>query len=153
MTRASPEYEAWMNMRKRCFYPKGKDNKYYGGRGITVCDRWSRFDYFLLDMGERPSPQHSLDRVNNHLDYTPDNCMWATKSQQMRNRRRFTRASSDNPMRYLSRHQKGWRVRITLQPKKQFQQLCASLDEAIALRDLLEYERAVHFKLQSISLK
>ena len=136
-------------MRRRCLQKTGNDYHYYGGRGITICDRWSSFENFLSDMGERPSPQHSLDRSNNALNYTPDNCTWATKSEQVKNRRRFSTANQDDPMRLISPHPFGWRVRLCLQPKKQFQQLCSTLDEAIALRDLLEYERAFHFQLTS----
>ena len=149
MTRASPEYYSWANMRQRCLNPRRKDYSYYGGRGITVCDRWSLFENFLEDMGLKPSSLHQLDRENNSLSYSPDNCRWATKSEQMANRRRFSTANQEDPMRLISPHQKGWRVRINLQPKQQFQKLCASLEEAIALRDLLEYERATHCSLTS----
>lgn len=76
-----PEYEAWIGMRSRC-----KSNLHYINKGITVCKRWSTdFLAFLEDMGKRP-PGTSLDRINNNLGYSPDNCRWATPSQQCRNK-------------------------------------------------------------------
>lgn len=84
----SPEQNAWSNMKTRCYNPNSANYKYYGARGITVCARWLKsFDYFLKDMGPKPTPQHSLDRINVNGNYTPKNCRWATQSQQMRNRR------------------------------------------------------------------
>lgn len=82
----SLEYFAWRGMRNRC---EDKNNRYfprYGGRGIQVCERWDVYANFLDDMGRKPTKSHSLDRINNDLDYTPDNCRWATKVEQTRNR-------------------------------------------------------------------
>lgn len=85
---SSPEYRAWSGLRGRCSNPRNKAYHNYGGRGITVCDRWiDDFDAFLSDMGKRPSPKHSIDRIENDLGYSPDNCRWATKKTQGRNRR------------------------------------------------------------------
>lgn len=87
----TPEYAAWHSMKVRCFDPKMPAYKNYGGRGITVCERWARsFPLFLADIGLRPSPQHSLDRYpNNDGDYEPGNVRWATRKQQEANKRKF----------------------------------------------------------------
>lgn len=83
----TPEYNVWIKIKQRCFNKNGKDYPDYGGRGITVCDRWLTFENFFSDMGERPSPTYSIDRINNDGNYEPRNCRWATPNQQARNRR------------------------------------------------------------------
>jgi hypothetical protein len=82
------EYVAWRGMRQRCRDPKVRSYPHYGGRGIKVCDRWENsFEAFLEDMGHKPGPEFSIERVNNDGDYEPANCKWATRSEQRRNRR------------------------------------------------------------------
>jgi hypothetical protein len=83
----TPEYCAWVSMRQRCTNPKNPSFKNYGARGIQVCERWGSFENFLVDMGRRPSSQHSIDRKNNDDGYEPFNCQWATKIEQINNRR------------------------------------------------------------------
>ena len=83
----SPEYVVWAHMRQRCLNPKTKDAGNYHERGITVCERWSDFKNFLSDMGPRPSSGHSIERVNNDLGYSPDNCKWAERREQNENKR------------------------------------------------------------------
>lgn len=85
--RHTPEYSVWRGMRSRCNNPRASHFADYGGRGISVCARWNSFETFLADMGARPSPAHSIDRINNSLGYSPENCRWATIKQQQRNRR------------------------------------------------------------------
>lgn len=83
----SAEYRAWAGMKTRCENPKADNFARYGGRGVRLCDRWHTFENFLSDMGPKPSPKHSLDRINNDGDYEPGNCRWATQHEQGRNRR------------------------------------------------------------------
>ena len=84
----SPEHRAWVHMRQRCSNPNKKEWPHYGGRGIRVCERWNKsFVAFLSDMGRRPSPNHSVDRINVNGNYEPGNVRWATKQQQIENTR------------------------------------------------------------------
>jgi hypothetical protein len=80
-------YRTWDAMLQRCSNPRNTRYKYYGGRGITVCERWRKFENFFADMGERPSGM-SIDRIDNDGNYEPGNCRWITQSQQLKNRTR-----------------------------------------------------------------
>lgn len=87
----TPEFIVWQSMNGRC--RPGTGDPDYFNRGIIVCERWKTYTNFLEDMCRRPSPQHSIDRINNDGNYEPSNCRWATKSEQARNKRcsrRFT---------------------------------------------------------------
>jgi hypothetical protein len=83
----SPTYRSWQAMLARCENPQHSHWHWYGGRGVTVCEHWHDFTNFLADMGERP-PGKTLDRKENALGYCPDNCRWATRKEQQRNRTR-----------------------------------------------------------------
>ncbi len=86
--RPAAEYLAWTQAKKRCSNPRNASYRDYGGRGIRMCAAWAEsFETFLNDMGPRPSPKHSLDRINPDGDYEPCNCRWATSDIQARNKR------------------------------------------------------------------
>lgn len=82
----SPEYRTWRAMIGRCTNPSCNRYENYGGAGISVCERWKKYENFLADMGRKPSPQHSIDRIDGAGNYEPGNCRWASQTQQQRNR-------------------------------------------------------------------
>lgn len=83
----TPEHKCWSNMLSRCRNPKATGYPSYGGRGIVVCERWLDFAAFLEDMGTKPTPDHSIDRIDVNGNYEPGNCRWATETEQQRNKR------------------------------------------------------------------
>lgn len=89
-------YRTWESMIRRCANASRTGYTRYGGRGITVCDRWRSFDAFLADMGKPPTATHSLDRIDNNGPYAPDNCRWATPKEQSNNSRRPTFITHEN---------------------------------------------------------
>lgn len=96
--KTTKEYRTWQHIWARCTRTKVASFKYYGALGVTVCDRWKLFENFLADIGQAPSPAHSIDRINPFGNYEPTNCRWATAREQRANRRQqWNQALSTQP--------------------------------------------------------
>lgn len=106
-----PLYKTFITMHARCKKPTNPKYYRYGGRGITVCDRWEDINKFIEDMGEKPTKLHTLNRINNDGNYEPSNCKWSTPVEQMNNRGILgSNTSGYNGVSYNKRRQK-WMAR------------------------------------------
>ena len=112
-------YATWAMMKQRCYNPNHINYGDYGGRGIAVCDEWLDSPaQFIEDMGPKPTPQHSIERKDNNKGYSPDNCCWATGSEQQRNtRKRKDNTSGIVGVRWNNRAKK-WMARIGVNGEK-----------------------------------
>ena len=136
---ATPEYEIWQGMLKRCRNPKSAAYKNYGGRGIQVCERWQKsFQNFLDDMGLRPAKHLTIERIDNDKNYEPDNCRWATRTEQCQNKRNNRLITYNNQTLCLSawarilgqsrgmlkdRLRRGWTIKETLETPSRNQEI------------------------------
>ena len=133
-------YSVWRMMRQRCTSPTNPMYEYYGGRGISVCERWlNSFANFLADMGERP-PGLTLERKDSNGDYTPNNCIWATRTAQMLNREATHLAQC------IDKRGSKYRVRIALN-RITHQRSFNTLQEAEDYLADCRFEREMHSRL------
>ena len=133
-------YGTWYRMIDRCNNPNNISYKYYGGRGIKVCDRWKNsFEDFLSDMGEKPHPDYTLDRIDNKGDYDPSNCKWSSISEQMINRRYKPNKLNEK---FITERNNHYRISIKRSEVRR-QRTVSTIEEAIKIRDLWleEYEQ------------
>jgi len=112
----------------------------YGQRGITVCDRWREFENFYSDMGDKPSPKHSIDRKDNSFGYHPENCRWVTRSIQNQNRKPWSKSNSGVPG--ITRRFGKWVVTITRHSKVHHIGMTSDFDEAVRMRKSAEIKFA-----------
>ena len=132
------EYSTWGNMIGRCYNPNIKYFEHYGGRGITVCDKWKNsFKAFHSDMGDKPSPELSIDRIDNNGNYEPGNCRWATASEQAINRRSLRNTSGTIGVSW-NKTSCSWRAVITVDKKTMWLGTFKDRQDAIAARKAAE---------------
>ncbi len=132
--RHTQEYNAWAGMKNRC-----NNDPRYIKRKINVCKKWiNNFQSFYDDIGPRPSAAHSIDRINNDGNYEPDNCRWATATQQAQNRRKTSKTSSGIVGVYWNKKQSKWVARITANKQVIYLGCFTVLSEAITAREKAE---------------
>jgi len=140
--RHDPIYLTWMSMIARCSNPKINGYKNYGGRGITVCERWLKFENFLADVGEHPGPGFTLDRIDVNGNYEPGNVRWSTLKAQANNRRNNFNITYQGETKTLTE----WCEQLGLSYHRTWQRLTKqhlSVEDAFALPSLRRRRTAV----------
>lgn len=148
----TPEYRIWQAMHTRCRNPRRRDAARYVGRGIAVCARWcgpNGFKNFFADVGPRPSPRHSLDRIDNDGGYAPDNCQWATPREQANNTRRNHKLTRYGVTLTLAQ----WAERVGLSPHAITQRLRRSGNDAVEILGPPRRDRPVEIDGVTLPIK
>jgi hypothetical protein len=127
------EYRTWANMKQRCNNPNKKDYKYYGGRGVKVCEHWNSFENFYNDMGERPKGM-TLDRIDNNKGYFKDNCRWVDKVTQSKNQNIRKDNKSGCKGVHFDPIKKLWRANISINGKQKYIGRFKKLEDAVKAR-------------------
>ncbi len=128
------EYKIWVAMRQRCINPNQAAYENYGGRGISVCERWHDFTNFYVDMGKRPSTKYSVERIDNHKGYNPENCKWATRTEQSINQRLSKRNTSGHKGVDWDKRSAKWCSRVTIYGKTIHLGYYEKIEDAIEAR-------------------
>lgn len=139
LNKEHPLYPTWFSMRARCNNPNHESYPNYGGRGITVCERWDDFWLFVEDMGNRP-PGLTLDRIRNNEGYSPSNCRWATRKEQLTNRRMYQIRGLPGT---IEKHRRRYRITYSVLGKCRTK-IFRTEEEARDFQSQLAYEREFH---------
>lgn len=135
--KATPIYGTWYDMMRRCYKAYRREFPYYGGRGIGVCERWHSFENFYSDMGERPAGM-TIDRVDNDKGYSPENCRWATDTEQAFNRRTWGKSPYTGVVFHTETGK--WGARITVDGRRRWLGLFLHEDNAAQARIFALYD-------------
>ena len=128
------EYQIWGSMIQRCHNSKNKSYNNFGARGIIVCERWRDFSNFLEDMGEKPTQEHSIDRIDVNGNYEPSNCRWATTDIQSLNKRLYRSNKSGYAGVYWHKRLNKWYASIRIDGKSKHLGMYTTKEDAISSR-------------------
>ena len=141
------EYSAWNNMKDRCYNKNHQHYDKYGGRGINVCNEWKNsFEEFIKDIGNKPSKEYTLERIDNNKGYYPENCKWETKSKQAYNRRKPKNNSSGTVGVYYHKDSNKWQASINHNKTKYNLGYFTEKEEAIKARKEAELKYYGRYK-------
>ena len=138
---SSKEYYTWCAMKQRCLNPNTEYYYMYGGKGITVCDEWiNSFEQFYADMGDAPGPDYSIDRIDNNLGYSKDNCHWVKDETGIQQINQGIKKSNKSGVTGVNWHKASnkWQARITVQGKRLSLGVFDTKEEAVKIRKAAE---------------